>query len=104
MAVQKVWDGSQWIIISDTNDYNEYSSSYDSNGIATQLDIKRSDGTLYQRFVLSNPNSYGQYLQCLKTEYDASGVIINNKTKTFTFTYNSLDTNPLASPATKVVS
>ncbi|PLR72333.1 hypothetical protein [Bacillus sp. UMB0728] len=40
---------------------SEFASNPDVNGVYTTVDFKRSDGTLYLKSVLSNPNGSGNY-------------------------------------------
>lgn len=62
-------------------------SSKDSNGIYTQVDYKREDGTLYMRSVLSGGVS-PQYATRIITIYDTDGITVL-ETITHTLTYDS---------------
>ena len=59
----------------------------DSNGIYTQVDYKREDGTLYMRSVLSGGTS-PQYTTRTITLYDVDGTTVL-QTITHTLTYDS---------------
>lgn len=62
-------------------------SNKDSNGIYTQVDYKREDGTLYMRSVLSGGTS-PQYTTRTITIYDTDGTTVL-ETITHTLTYDS---------------
>ncbi|MBY6269773.1 hypothetical protein [Parageobacillus thermoglucosidasius] len=69
-------------------DYNVFSSGYDDNDIATVVELKRPDGTLYIKSVLSNPDSNGNYLSRTETEYAEDGSTVV-RTTVYTRTYDT---------------
>lgn len=69
-------------------DYNEYASGKDTNGIYTVMEYKRTDGTLYLKSTLSNPDASGNYQTMTWQFYDAAGTSVLS-TKTWTLTYDA---------------
>ncbi|MGG1482417.1 hypothetical protein ABE402_16315, partial [Bacillus smithii] len=67
--------------------FRKYRSGKDSNGVFTTVDYKRTDGTLYAKSVLSNPNTEGNYQTRTVTYYATDGSTIV-RTDTWTLTYD----------------
>lgn len=68
--------------------YNQYASGKDANGIYTVLELKRTDGTLYMRATLTNPDARGNYQTDTWQFYNAAGNTVV-KTLTWTYTYDA---------------
>ncbi|WP_312498114.1 hypothetical protein [Bacillus luti] len=118
MPKQKYWDGSKWVVIGTDasevsvadaynifdgadaesvlaellfmmeGEFNETPSNYDDNDIATTVEWKRSNGTLYRKSILSEPDSKGNYRKQVVTWYAANGTSVI-RTRTFTYTFDS---------------
>ena len=69
------------------SELNQYASNIDSNGIYKTLEFKRTDGTLYMKSTLSNPDADGNYQTVTWQFYDSAGTTVK-LTKTWTLTYD----------------
>lgn len=56
------------------NNYNQYASSKDENGIFTVVEYKRNDSSLYMKSILSNADEEGNYRTMAWNFYDDTGV------------------------------
>jgi hypothetical protein len=69
-------------------DFSQYASEIDDLGIYTLVEFKRTDGTLYLKSVLSNPDADGNYQTCSWTFYGEDGTTVSD-VKTWTLTYEN---------------
>ncbi|HGH7177533.1 TPA: hypothetical protein ACJMKJ_005177 [Bacillus wiedmannii] len=118
MPKQKYWDGSKWVVIGTDasevavedafnifsgenaesvlaellfmmeGEFEEIPSNFDENDIATIVEWKRSNGTLYRKSILSEPDSKGNYRKQVVTWYAANGTSVI-RTRTWTYTFDS---------------
>ncbi|CAM4419688.1 hypothetical protein BAMA111019_24270 [Bacillus manliponensis] len=72
------------------DDYDEFSTDYDNYGVARKAEWKRSDGTLYRKSTLSNPDIRGNYLSQQVVYYAANGTTAV-KTQQWAYTYDNRD-------------
>lgn len=79
--------GNLFNMISDTKEFSTYKSNVDSNGIATEVDLKRKDGTLILKSVLSGGTS-PNYTTRTETYYEADGTTIR-ETITYVINYDA---------------
>ena len=70
----------------DTTSYSTYKLNPDSEGIFTEIQYKRQDGTLILKSVLSGGTS-PQYTTRTETEYEQDGVTVK-ATRTYTISYD----------------
>ncbi|WP_373845089.1 hypothetical protein [Clostridium sp.] len=71
----------------DITKYSTYKSEIDSNGIATEINLKRSNGTLIMKSVLSGGTS-PNYTTRTETYYQADGTTVKS-TVVYALTYDS---------------
>lgn len=69
-------------------EYNQYNSSKDANGIFTVVEYKRADLSLYMKSTLSNPDANGNYQTATLQYYATDGTTLI-KTETWTMTYDA---------------
>lgn len=74
-------------MLSDTKEFSTYKSNIDSNGIATEIDLKRKDGTLILKSVLSGGTS-PNYTTRAETHYEADGTTVG-EIITYTILYDA---------------
>ncbi|MCT8978864.1 hypothetical protein N4T77_20000, partial [Clostridium sp. CX1] len=72
--------------VNDTVTYSTYKLNIDSNGIATEVDLKRKDGTLILKSVLSGGTS-PQYTTRTETYYEQGGTTVT-KTVVYNLSYD----------------
>lgn len=70
-----------------TTDYSSFASTVDSNGIYTEVDYKRTDGTLYMKSNLLNLDLNGNYQTDTWQYYDSTGTTVI-LIKTWTIAYD----------------
>jgi hypothetical protein len=73
--------------LNDAETYTTVESAFDSNGVCTEIDHKRADGTLILKSILSGGTS-PQYTTRTETRYDTDGITVL-KTTVYTQQYNS---------------
>ena len=72
--------------LADTTTYSTYKLSPDANGIFTEIQYKRPDGTLILKSVLSGGTS-PEYTTRTETEYEQDGIAIKS-TRIYIVTYD----------------
>lgn len=74
-------------MLTDTKEFSTYKNTIDDNGIATDVDLKRKDGTLILKSVLSGGTS-PTYTTRTETYYEADGTTIKESI-VYTLEYDS---------------